>query len=244
MPPPPGADDSHRNELERLRSALEQTKALFERAKETHGRAVELMYDLGRTHPDSGIRHATRIYVYTLQNYRKALRNFSNFLLRGTRPPESRQTVLRDMLDLLVIGTRADMGNIQVLDNAGNLKIVAQIGFERPFLDFFDGVHAGSCACGSALKAGQRVIVEDVMESPLYSADARTAMLDAGARSVQSTPIVSPSGQVVAVLSTHYRSTLSAKERDFLMADIIAELLAGQSDLFTSSGGDAGEKSD
>ena len=49
------------------------------------------------------------------------------------------------------------------------LKIVAQRGFEAPFLAFFNTVHDGLAACGTAMQRGERVIVEDVAASPLFA---------------------------------------------------------------------------
>jgi hypothetical protein len=67
------------------------------------------------------------------------------------------------VIDAAIAVMHADMANIQLFDpDSGGLKIVAQHGFQKPFLEFFNHVHAGEAACGTALKIGKRVIVEDV----------------------------------------------------------------------------------
>jgi PAS domain S-box-containing protein len=58
--------------------------------------------------------------------------------------------LLDEILDAALAITDADMGNIQLLDG-DTLKIVAHRGFEAPFLDFFNTVHEGLAACGTAL---------------------------------------------------------------------------------------------
>ena len=45
-----------------------------------------------------------------------------------------------EILDAGIGITAADMGNIQLLDDAGKLRIVAHRGFNAPFLESFDEV--------------------------------------------------------------------------------------------------------
>jgi hypothetical protein len=223
MPP---EDSTPKNTLLRgLKQRVEHTKSVYEDAKRAHDSALERMRDLGTTHPDGSIRHATEIYTFTLREYRRALRDFNGLMLRGEAPPLNRETDLMDMLALAISVSGADMGNIQLLDESGTLRIAAQIGFEQPFLQFFSRVHAGEAACGAALKAAQRVIVEDVESSPIFSPDGCAAMLEAGARAVQSTPIVTPDGEIRGMLSTHYRSPAKVSSHNLGPIDGIARLL-------------------
>ena len=86
------------------------------------------------------------------------MQQLSTRLIQSGGIPE----LLGEILDAGIEITAADMGNIQLLDDAGRLRIVAHRGFDAPFLEFFDEVHDGLAACGSALQKGERVIVEDV----------------------------------------------------------------------------------
>jgi hypothetical protein len=102
--------------------------------------------------------------------------------------------------------TGADMVDVQLLDPAsGALQIEAQRGFEQPFLQFFASVRAGAVACGTALRCGEPIVVEDVAQNELFR-DTRTrdVMLAAGSRAVQSIPLIGSSGRPLGVLSTHY----------------------------------------
>jgi hypothetical protein len=116
------------------------------------------------------------------------------------------RAMLTVMLDKAIALTGADMGNIQLL-NPGlrTLNIEVERGFDRVFLEFFGHVHCGQCACGAAMERMSTVVVEDVTRSPIFR-DAPTleVMLDARARAVQSSPLVSSSGAILGVLSTHY----------------------------------------
>ena len=76
--------------------------------------------------------------------------------------------LLHDILDAAIEITGAQMGNIQLLE-ADVLRITAQRGFERPFLEFFASVHGDQAACGAALQRAERVIVDDVVTSPSLS---------------------------------------------------------------------------
>jgi len=100
----------------------------------------------------------------------------------------------------------ADKGNAQLVDPAtGTLRIVAQRGFERPFLEFFETVHGEESACGTALMAGTPVWVPDVARSPIFAGSpALVVMLGAGARAVASVPVCAPDGgDVLAMISVH-----------------------------------------
>ena len=135
--------------------------------------------------------------------------------------------LLAEILDAGIEITAADMGNIQLLDDAGRLRIVAHRGFDAPFLEFFDEVHDGLAACGSALQKGERVIVEDVAGSPVFAGTpALDAMLAAEARAVQSTPLVSRTGEVLGMFSTHYRRPRRPSERELQLLDLLARQAA------------------
>jgi PAS domain S-box-containing protein len=122
--------------------------------------------------------------------------------------------------------TGADMGNIQLFQN-GVLRIVSQRGFAAPFLEFFNHVSHGSAACGTALERRERVIVEDVLQSQLFmGTPALAAMLAADARAVQSTPLVSRSGTLLGMFSTHYRTPRRPGDRELRMLDLLARQAA------------------
>jgi PAS domain S-box-containing protein len=134
--------------------------------------------------------------------------------------------LLNEILSAGVEITDADMGNIQLLED-GALKVVAQQGFDAAFLDFFDSVSHGLAACGTALERGERVIVEDVAESPIFAGTpALAVMLAAGARAVQSTPLVSRSSQRLGMFSTHYRSPRRPGDRELRMLDLLGRQAA------------------
>src|SRR5215475_10303862 len=102
--------------------------------------------------------------------------------------------------------TGAGQANIQVFDPvAKSLRIEAHRGFDAAFLEFFGYVRDGTAACGTAFKRREPVIIRDVTESPIFvGTPASEVVLNAGVRAVQSTPLLSRSGVVLGILSTHW----------------------------------------
>lgn len=120
------------------------------------------------------------------------------------------------------------MGSLQILDPyANNLRIAAQVGFSRRFLDFFDIVEHHQCACGMALSLGQRVIVDDLANDPVFRGNAaREIILDEGVRAVQSIPLRTSSGEIVGVLSTHFRIAKPPRQKLFEITDSFLQEVA------------------
>ena len=118
------------------------------------------------------------------------------------------EVVLGRVLNLAIEMAGADFGNIQLFDPAkGGLRIVASRGLDAEFLDYFKVVRGSESACGVALQEHRRLIVSDVRTDTSFNVESREIMLRAEALSVQSTPLISPCGSLLGVLSTHYRST-------------------------------------
>src|SRR5215470_921016 len=90
--------------------------------------------------------------------------------------------LLDDTLTAVMAATRADRGNVQMLDRrTRTLRIVVQRGFDADFLEFFAGVRAEG-ACGKALLLRRRVVVPDVRTHAIFAGQpALEVMLRAGA---------------------------------------------------------------
>ena len=103
------------------------------------------------------------------------------------------------ILDAAISLLSADMGSIQILYPERNeLRLLAFRGFHPVSAAFWEWVHLDSASsCGLALSAGARIVVPDVEACDFM---AGTGDLDAyrrsGIRAVQSTPLVSRSGQL------------------------------------------------
>ncbi|QDR79788.1 sensor histidine kinase [Sporomusa termitida] len=148
----------------------------------------------------------------------------------NTRPvgPHNLKEVMAEILNTAITLSRADMGNIQLFDEqSGMLKIIVHKGFQPPFLDFFANVYphrsGREASCGAACVQRQRVIVEDVRKSPIFTGTAALAvLLEAGVMAVQSTPLISREGRLAGMLNTHYRQTIGQDEFNLYYVDLLA----------------------
>ena len=99
----------------------------------------------------------------------------------------------------------ADRYTVQLLDPATDaLRIVAQRGFNRTFLAFFDTVDDTDSVYGTALRRRQPVWVRDVTQSSIFAdGPALDVIWDTGVRALAALPVTSPDGQVFAMLAVY-----------------------------------------
>jgi signal transduction histidine kinase len=153
-----------------------------------------------------------------------AIRRIHDIAVRFRRDRDV-QAFLVDTLDAAIDVTGANFGNVQLVDpTTGALGIVAQRGFERPFLEFFAAVHDTEAACGTAKQRGARVVVENVEVDPIFQ-DARIKeiMRSAGVRAVQSTPLINRNGELLGMLSTHFRAPYRPPADALQFVDLLAQ---------------------
>jgi len=127
---------------------------------------------------------------------------------------------------------RSDFASMQQfypqLGHRGELKLLGFRGFNPAAAAFWIWVRADSaCTCGVALSRRERVIVEDVEAAPFLAGttDLQTYR-DTGVRAVQSTPLMSRRGELVGMISTHWKEPHTPSERDLRLLDILARLAA------------------
>src|SRR5262249_821325 len=130
---------------------------------------------------------------------------------------------LDDTLENAIVTVGSDFGNIQLCNSQiGALEIVAQRGFRQDFLDYFRTVRVDEgSACAQAMQSGKRIIIEDVNLDPIYEPHRHVAAA-AGYRAVQSTPLKSHDGNILGMLSTHFRTPHRLSERDQRLLDLYA----------------------
>ncbi|HWU26563.1 MAG TPA: HWE histidine kinase domain-containing protein [Rhizomicrobium sp.] len=111
---------------------------------------------------------------------------------------EGLQEILRASIELL----NADKGSIHLVDDeTGTLRIAAHRGFDAACLDHFAIVSArDGVACGRALLARDRIIIEDIREDTEFAPHLSVSPF----RAVQSTPLYNADGAPIGVVSTHF----------------------------------------
>jgi GAF domain-containing protein len=132
--------------------------------------------------------------------------------------------ILEAALDAALGLTLAKKGCLQLMEPDGALRMAAQRGFNKTFLDFFESVQGDDphCACGLAVVEERRVVVEDVSTSVLFTPHSAGVLLENEARAVQATPLLSRSKRVLGVLSTHYLSPVRPSDAELVVLDGIA----------------------
>jgi len=136
------------------------------------------------------------------------------------------QPLLQEVMDAAVAIMAANRGTLQLLE--GNLlRILAHHGHQQPFLEFFASAENRASACGEATRRGQRVVVPDIEQSPLFAGTPSLQVLrDAGVRAIQSTPMVSRTGALLGILTTHWGMPHSPNQHDLWRIDLLARQAA------------------
>ncbi|MHB8126189.1 MAG: PAS domain-containing hybrid sensor histidine kinase/response regulator [Desulfitobacteriaceae bacterium] len=133
----------------------------------------------------------------------------------------------REILDAAIVLTQADKGAIQIFNEQKNhLEILEQRSYDMHSLNHFKHTLIGKRASGKAFKQRKRIIVDNVLHTTVYVETDRQAILDMGIQTLQSTPMISSSGNVVGILSTHYTTLHQFEERELRMLDLLARQAA------------------
>jgi GAF domain-containing protein len=126
-------------------------------------------------------------------------------------PMLSRLNAARDLKETLQVALAdvvalhgAEKGNVQLLDGAGRLAIVAEIGFAAAFLRSFERVSldAGT-VCGRAALQQVTVFVREVADDAAFAPFLPLARA-VPFRAVLSSPLVAPGGRLIGVISAHF----------------------------------------
>ena len=133
------------------------------------------------------------------------------------------------VLDAAVYLMRADVGSMQKYDpERDELRLLASRGFPAEAIAFWDRVNRDSgTSCGMALSVGHRVVVPDVECADFMagSADLEVAR-QVGLRAMHSTPLISRSGRLLGMISTHWQKPHSPAEHELPALDVLARQAA------------------
>jgi PAS domain S-box-containing protein len=134
------------------------------------------------------------------------------------------EPVLAETLDAAMDLGASDCGTIQLFDaHSSDLKMAIHRGLPQWWVDFWNGPAKAHGASSRALRQQERVIVEDVERSDVFGDPVlRDTQLKAGIRAMQSTPLVTRTGQPVGCFSTHYKSPHRPDERTLRVLDLLA----------------------
>jgi signal transduction histidine kinase len=201
--------------LHEARRALEQETLAIELEQRVASRTAELL-DVNRQLIVLKDELATELLAMT------RLHEFSTRLWAITELPAVLDEVLTATMDI----QQADFGNVQLCNPESHaLEIVSQRGFNAEFLDYFAAADPSSTVCGRAMQSRSRVVIEDV-QSDAQFAPHRHIALAAGFRAVQSTPLVNRGGEILGMISTHFKRPHRPSERVLRLTDLYARQAA------------------
>jgi PAS domain S-box-containing protein len=131
------------------------------------------------------------------------------------------QQLLEDVLDTSMTLAGADFGHVQLYDEAaGTLKVVAQRGFDEDYLRYVESVQQ---KLGTAGRLGrvERAIFEDVLDEPAFQAHL-PAVSPLAYRALQATPLRGSCGQLLGVITTHFRKPHRPSDRTLRFLSLCA----------------------
>jgi PAS domain S-box-containing protein len=130
---------------------------------------------------------------------------------------------LQEMLKTTIELLHAEFGIIQLYEPKEKvLRIAAQKGFKKAFLDHFQEVSAkDGSACARAMRRLTRVVIKDVEKDARFAPHRHVARA-VGFRAVQSTPLVSREGRLLGMISTHFRQVHRPQWEEFESLDLYA----------------------
>jgi PAS domain S-box-containing protein len=124
---------------------------------------------------------------------------------------------------------KSDAASIQVLDRDRNaLQLKAWKGFEPQAAAAWEWVEIdATTSCGVAFNSQRRVVIPDIEAcDAIAGTDSLQNYRQAKLRSMQSTPLVSRSGDLLGMISTHWRVPHEPSESDLRQLDVLARQAA------------------
>jgi GAF domain-containing protein len=132
------------------------------------------------------------------------------------------------IVDDAVALMRSDYASLQMLcperGRGGELRLLAFRGFNPDAARFWEWVSADSkSTCGMALRTTQRVVAPDIAACHFMAdSEDQEVYIQTGIRACQTTPLIGCAGNVVGMISTHWRTPHQPSEEDFRQLEILA----------------------
>src|SRR3954466_9376703 len=165
--------------------------------------------------PDGGLA-AIALHVRALSRLHELAMS-----LAGMSEP---QPALQAILETLVEVHSADFGLLSLFNAATQcLSPAASLGFDAAAIAALANVPIGTGegACGSAFATKQRTIVEDVETDERFECYLPLAR-EVGFQAIHSTPILTQHGDVLGVLSVHFKRVRRPTDTETQLADLCA----------------------
>jgi DNA-binding NarL/FixJ family response regulator len=142
---------------------------------------------------------------------------------------KSQTMVYDEIVDAAVTLMQSDFASMQMLyperGTGGELRLLAFHGFNPQAASFWEWVRADSkSTCGYALRDAQRIVAHDIEICDFMAdSDDQRVYLETGIRACQTTPLIARAGNVLGMLSTHWRMPYQPSALEFRLFDILAK---------------------
>ncbi|BCA53952.1 hypothetical protein W02_10920 [Nitrospira sp. KM1] len=140
------------------------------------------------------------------------------------------QALYEKILDAAVGVTHADFASLQMYHLQpglqGSLQLLGYRGFTPQAAKRWESISPeDQPVCSRVLQTGKRCIIPDIGQI-LLPDELRNTYRETGIRSVQTTPLFSRNGQLVGMISTHWKEAHAPSERALRLLDILARQAA------------------
>ncbi|UAK26243.1 CheR family methyltransferase [Sphingomonas nostoxanthinifaciens] len=128
------------------------------------------------------------------------------------------------ILDAAMALMRSDAASVQRFDEGERtLRLLASSGFHPLSEQFLSVIEAGpDNTSGGVLVHNERLVAPDIETSLRIGGTHLHEYRRSGLRAMQSTPLMSRSGKVLGIISTHWREPHEPLEREFALFDVLA----------------------
>jgi two-component sensor histidine kinase len=136
------------------------------------------------------------------------------------------------VVDAAALIMRSDFASIQVFhpehDGDGALRLLAHRGFSPEAEHHWGWVSSDSVTSyGASLRMRSRVVIADIEADKMIAHSADLPICRRlGIRAMQTTPLMARDGQLLGMLSTHWRQPHQPGERDLRLLDVLARQAA------------------
>jgi PAS domain S-box-containing protein len=186
--------------------------------------ARQLAQAIHRQKNEEELRQRERDLARELVDQRK-LQEISGRLIKQRNVKAVYMQIMKATMTLL----RSEFGSLQmVIPKTGELLLLAHKGFvSRSASAWYRiGPKDGGTSCAEALRRGERVIVPDIEQCRFLKEKDVILYRQSGIRSMQSTPLISRSGGLVGMISTHWQDVYEPSKRELRLLDVMARQAA------------------
>ncbi|HKW12501.1 MAG TPA: ATP-binding protein [Gemmatimonadaceae bacterium] len=145
---------------------------------------------------------------------------------------ENSTALYEKLVDAAVSILHSDFATFQIFyperGHAGELRLITSRGFSAEAVQVWEWIgRERHTTCAQALNTEARVVVSDFEQAEFMAGtEDQAGLLKEGARSGQTTPLMSRGGKTVGMISTYWRRTHRPSERVLRLLDLLARQAA------------------